>query len=96
MYLNTLILAVIGIVTFSLAILPSYYYQTPMVIIGKVYANSMLALINSRMLLGSEETPLKIISAIRFDAAPATANDSEHIPEILQSGQDLRGVQSLR
>ena len=81
MYLNMLIPAVIGIVTFSLAILPSYYYQTPMVIIGKFYANSMLILINSRMLLDSE-VPSKIISAIRFDAALATANDSEHITEI--------------
>ena len=82
MYLNMLIPAVIGIVTFSLAILPSYYYQTPVVIIGKFYANSMLVLINSRMLLDSEEVPSKIISAIRFDAALATVNDSEHITEI--------------
>ena len=89
--------AVIGIVSFSLAMLPTTtYYQTPMVIIGKVYANSMLVLINSRMLLGSEVVPLMIISSIRFDTAPATANDSAHITEISQSGQDLRKFQCLR
>lgn len=65
--------AVIGVVSFSLAILPNYYCQTPMVIIGKIYANSMLVLINSRMLLVSEEAPLTTISAIGFDAAPATS-----------------------
>ena len=77
MYLNMLIPAVIGIVSFSLAILNNYY-QTPMVIIGKVYANSMLVLVNSRMLLGSEseEVPLTDISVMRFDAAPATTKDS--------------------
>lgn len=61
-----LIPAAIGIVSFALAILEKCY-QTPMGIIGKFYANSMLVLINSRMSLGSEET---IISAVRFDAAP--------------------------
>ena len=61
--------AVIGIVCFSLAILRSDaddYYQIPMApmgIIGKVYANSMLVLINSRMLLDSEST---IISGFKF------------------------------
>ena len=61
--------AVIGIVCFSLAILRSDaddYYQIPMApmgIIGKVYANSMLVLTNSRMLLDSEST---IISGFKF------------------------------
>jgi hypothetical protein len=91
-----LIPAVIGIVNFSMAMLPNMYCQTPMVIIGKFYANSMLVLINSRMLLGSEEAPLTIITAIRFNAAPVTANDSAHITEISQSGQDLQEVQGLR
>jgi len=80
--------AVIGIVSFALAMLSNNYYQTPMGIIGKVYANSMLVLINSRMVLGSEEESLTIISVIRFDAAPT--NDSTHITEMSQSGQDLR------
>ena len=84
--------AVIGIVSFALAMLSNNYYQAPMGIIGKVYANSMLGLINSRMLLGSEEEPLAIISAIRFDAAPA--NDST--AEISQSGQDLRELQGSK
>jgi len=101
MYLNMLIPAVIGIVSFSLAVLPptGNYYQTPMVIIGKFYANSMLVLINSRMLLGSEEAPkapLTIISAIGFDAASATVSDSAHITEISPSVQDLWEVQGLR
>jgi hypothetical protein len=91
MYLNMLIPAVIGIVSFSLAILPAddYYYQTPMGIIGKFYANSMLVLINSRMLLGSEEVPSTIISEMKFGAAPAAANDSAHITGISQSEQDV-------
>jgi len=82
MYLNMLIPAVVGIVSFSLAILPTnqYYYQTPMGIIGKFYANSMLFLINSRMLLqvGSGGAPLMIISTMRFDldATPTIANHS--------------------
>ena len=42
-------------------------------IIGKVYANSMLVLINSRMLL--EEMPSKNISVIRFDAAGTNSKD---------------------
>ena len=51
------------------------YYQTPMGVIGKVYANSMLVLINSRMLLqtGSEET---IISGVKFATMPANNKDS--------------------
>ena len=46
---------VIGIVPFALAILPDspYYYKAPMGIIGKVYANSMLVVINNRMQLGT-------------------------------------------
>ena len=90
-----LIPAVIGIVSFSLAILPTNYYQTPMAIIGKIYANSMLVLINSRMLLGAEVVPLTIISTMRCDTIPATANDSAHITEISQ-WQDLREVQCRR
>ena len=45
-------------------------------IIGKVYANSMLVLINSRMLLTSEEMRLTIISAAKFGTAPANDIDS--------------------
>ena len=70
--------AVIGIVCFSLSILPGkpYYYQVLMGIIGKVYANSMLVLINSRMLLDSEETPSTIISEFKFATVPANNEDS--------------------
>ena len=70
---------IIGIVSFSLAILPgSRYYEVPMCIIGKVYATSMLVLINSRMVLGSEETqtPLTVISVLRFGTAPTNLEDS--------------------
>jgi hypothetical protein len=43
-----------------------------MAAIGKVYANSMLILLNSRVvLLGPEETSLRIISSLNFDTAPA-------------------------
>ena len=45
-------------------------------IIGKVYANSMLVLINSRMLLNAEETPLTILSTAKFGTAPAIVSDS--------------------
>ena len=79
MWLNTFISAVIGIITFVLAFYPknSLYYAVPMDIIGRVYANSMLVLINSRMILGSEET--MVISVLRFGTdrtAPATLVDS--------------------
>ena len=74
--------AVIGIISFSLAISPGdynlIYYQVPVCIIGKVYANSMLVLINSRMILGSEEiqTPSAFISVLRFGTTPANTEDS--------------------
>jgi len=43
-----------------------------MAVIGKVYANSMLVVVNSRMiLLGHDETPLRIISSLSFGTAPA-------------------------
>ena len=42
---------------------------------GKIYANSMLVLINSRMVFGSEDTPSTIISVMRFAAAPDTHKD---------------------
>ena len=68
------ILAIIGIVCFSLAFMsstPNSYYQVPMFIIGQVYANSMLVLINSRTILGSEETPQTILSVLKFGTIPA-------------------------
>ena len=74
--------AVIGIVSFSLAISPGHYdltyYQVPVCIIGKVYANSMLVLINSRMTLDSEEiqTPSTAISVLRFGAESTNPEDS--------------------
>ena len=46
-----------------------------MCVIGKIYANSMLVLINSRMLLYSEETSLAIISTARFTIPPANDKD---------------------
>jgi len=66
------IAAVIGIVSFALAILPDspYYYQAPMGVIGKVYANSMLVVINSRMQLGAKETSLRMISVLKFGTTP--------------------------
>ena len=69
--------AIIGIVCFLLVALPDspYYYQFPMGIIGKVYANSMLVLINSRMLLGSEDTPTTNHTDLRFYPAPADNKD---------------------
>jgi len=45
-----------------------YYYQAPMGVIGKVYANSVLVLLNSRMMLtGPEE---RVISSVKFGMAP--------------------------
>lgn len=66
------ILAVIAIVCLSLVFfLPgtTYYYQVPMGIIGNVYANSLLLLINSRMRLYSEKKPSTMVSTIRFGTA---------------------------
>jgi hypothetical protein len=52
-----------------------------MAVIGKVYANSMLVLLNRRiMLLGPEKTPSMIISSLNFGAAPA--NDSHVLPPV--------------
>ena len=65
---------------FAFVIAPGnpYYYQVPMCIIGKVYANSMLVLINSRMLLGSsEEEP---VTELRFETPPT--GDKENITEV--------------
>ena len=81
MWLNMFISAVIGMVSFVLVSLfsdSSTYYQVPMGIIGRVYANSMLVLINNRMVLGSEETqtPSMAISVLRFGTAPENTTDS--------------------
>lgn len=74
MWLTMFIQAVIGILCFVLTNLPDtpYYYQFPMGIIGKVYATSMLVLMNSRMLLNTEEMPMPstITSVVRFGTAP--------------------------
>ncbi|KIM36681.1 hypothetical protein M413DRAFT_31517 [Hebeloma cylindrosporum] len=71
--------AIIGIVAFFLAVLPNSpgYYQVPVSIIGKVYANSMLVLLNSRMLLRSnhEETPPMNVTVMRFRTASHNSND---------------------
>ncbi|KIM49805.1 hypothetical protein M413DRAFT_21943 [Hebeloma cylindrosporum] len=70
--------AVIGIVCFSIAILPNnpYSYKVPMAVIGKVYANSMLVLINSRMvLLGPEQTSLRVMLPLKFGTAPANGEN---------------------
>ena len=71
MWLNMSISAVVGIVGFFLAVLPNSpgYYQVPMSIMGGVYANSVLVLINSRIQLGSEESPSVIVSAMKFHTA---------------------------
>jgi len=71
------ILAMIGIVCFTLAFLPgdqNSYYQVPMFIIGHVYANSMLVLINGRIILGSEETPRMAMSVLKFGTAPCASD----------------------
>jgi len=81
-WLNTLIPAVIAIVSCSLAVFPgaSTYYEVPMGIIGKVYVNSMLVLLNSRMVLGSEETKKgsTVISVMKFSRALGNPTDNRH------------------
>ena len=70
--------AVIGLVSFGLAMIPyTFYYQTPMVVIGKVYTNSVLVLINSRMLLRSVQMPPTITSA-DWDNGDVTPNTEAH------------------
>jgi hypothetical protein len=106
MQLNIFISAVIGIVSFLLvALFPhsSTYYKVPMGIIGKVYATSMLVLINSRMLLGSEETQTlsTVASILRFGTIPANPTDSAIEAEKgdlavdTRAGKDHQEVQSL-
>ena len=100
-----LIPAVIGIVCFSLAMLPStyyQYYQVPMGVIGKVYANSMLVLTNSQMVLFSEKAQLTIISEARFAMALANNKDSaiethrEGISVYSEENMGPRRVQRVR
>jgi len=85
MWLNMFISAVVGIVSFVLSAFPrgSLYYQVPMGIIGKIYANSMLVLINSRMVLGSEDTQTqsRVISVLRFGTAPVNSEDSAAVAD---------------
>ncbi|KDR77234.1 hypothetical protein GALMADRAFT_139245 [Galerina marginata CBS 339.88] len=49
--------AIIAILTFALAILPGHptYYMATVALLGKLYANSMLVVFNSRMKIGSEK-----------------------------------------
>ena len=64
--------AVIAFACLSLVFFPPgnpYYYQVPMGIIGNVYANSMLLLINSRMRIVSEEKPSMAVSTMTFGIA---------------------------
>ena len=77
--------AIIGIMGFCLAVLPNSlgYYQVPMSIMGGVYANLVLVLINSQIQLGSEETPSVIVSVIKFHMASSNSNDNT-ITEIPQ------------
>jgi hypothetical protein len=46
-----------------------------MYVIGKIYASSMLVLLNSRMVLGSEEMPSTDMSVLRFATAHANNED---------------------
>lgn len=47
-------------------------------IIGKVYANSMLVLINSRMVIGSQDDPSEtVISAARFATMPLSVGNGQ-------------------
>jgi len=65
-------LAILAISSFVLTLLPGNprYYQSVMGIIGKVYANSMMVLINSRIHLGVEgeqTTVVNLLSDINFE-----------------------------
>jgi len=79
------LIAVIAITSFVMAILPTCppYYRVPMGIIGKVYANSMLVLNNSRMLLGSsKDESSTILSEFRLGPPPG---DKETITDCVFS-----------
>ena len=69
--------ALIAILCFVLAAtLPrNNYHRVSSGIIGKVYANSMLVLINSRMTLGFEETPSTYTSLVIFAMEPTNGKD---------------------
>ena len=78
MWLSMFFPAVIGIVGCFLAVFPRSpgYSQVLLSIIGKVYANSMLVLVNSRMVLVTEETRSADVSVMRFHTASTNSNDN--------------------
>ena len=67
-----------GIVGRFLAIFPRSpgYSQVLLSIIGKVYANSMLVLVNSRMVLVTEETRSANVSVMKFHTASTNDNNA--------------------
>ena len=86
---------VIGIMWFFLAVFPTSlgYYQVPVSITGKVYANSMLVLICSQVPLGSEEMPPTVVSAMIFCTASTNIKDSAI--EVLESRSTFLYLHSL-
>ena len=88
MWLNVLLPAIVGIVCFLLAAVPAtpFCYEFPMGAIGKIYASSMLVLLNSRMTLGSDETSSTTISVMKFGMAP-DGNKGRRATESHTSGE---------
>lgn len=89
MLLNMFFLAVVGIVCFLLAVLPAtpFCYEFPMGAIGKIYASSMLVLLNSRMILGSEEAPPTTVSVLKFGTMVPDDSEGRRARESYTSGK---------
>lgn len=60
--------AAVAIVNLVLAVLPSHpsYFTTPSEVLAKVYSNSMMVVLNSRMRIGSDAHPESTASASRL------------------------------
>jgi len=73
--------AVIAILNLVLAVLPSQpsYYQVPSEILAKVYSNSMMVLLNSRMRIGNESSFHDRMHDQRFHTEPITSMDTNAI-----------------
>lgn len=71
----------VAILNLVLAVLPSQpaYYQVPSEILAKVYSNSMMVLLNSRMRIGVESSFHDRMHDHQFPTEPITSMDTNAI-----------------
>jgi len=60
--------AAIAIITLVLAVRHPFYFVTPAAILAKVYSNSMMAVLNSRMRIGADAHPETNITLTRLSS----------------------------